>query len=113
MCNEPEVILENHYGSHQACVFCENYLLNLMEQGLGNDAKVIMDADHAVDVLYNGPDKSELEGLDIANLTERANCAWERILERFVPEEGYHLGYLDHDQALFMIPDGWEDENCD
>lgn len=105
---EPEIILENHYGSHQACVFCENYILDLAEQGLEREAQIIMRADREVGVLYDGPDQSTLSGEELARLTERANCAWERILERFIPEEGWHLGYLDHDQALFAIPDSWE-----
>lgn len=110
---EPEVILENYYGSHQPAVFCENYILNLAEQALDHEAQIILEADRVVSVLYDNPNSPELAGVDVARLTERANCAWERILERFIPEEGWHLGYLDHDQALFVIPDGWEAENCD
>lgn len=113
----PEIILENHYGSHQPCVFCENYILNLAEQALDCEAQIIMKADHATDVLYNGSDKEELDklsGVEVADLLEKACWAWDTILQNFVPEEGYHLDYLDNDQALWMIPDGWEQaqEDC-
>lgn len=106
----PEVLLENHYGSHQPAVFCEQWQAELEEQALADAAQIILDADHAVSVLYDNSNDPQLDGVDVARLTERAYCAWEKILEHFIPAEGYHLGYLDHDQALFMVPDGWEDD---
>lgn len=115
-CKEPEIILDDHYGSHQPAVFCEDYWLPLEEQALGHLARVIVRADRAVSVLYNGPDKEELEqlsGEELANLTEAASCAWMDILEKFVPEEGYHLGYIGESQALWMIPNDWHDPDYD
>lgn len=105
-----EVILENHYGSHQPAVFCEKYISNLTEQGLGDEAQVILEADRAVSVLYDDPHSPELDGVDVASLTEQATCAWETILEAFIPEPGYRLGYLPDDQALFMLPASDETE---
>lgn len=89
---EPEIILEDRYGSHQPAVFCEDYWLPLKEQGLGHEAQIILEADCAV------------QGPELARLTERASCAWMKILEKFVPEEGYHLGYIGASQALWIIP---------
>lgn len=91
----PECILENHYGSKQPIVFCENYILNLEEQGLGREGAVILQAART-------EDPADLEQI---------NWAWENILERFVPQEGWHLGYLPDSQALFSIPNGWEENN--
>lgn len=93
---EPEIILEDRYGSHQPAVFCEDYWASLKEQGLGREAQIILEADRA---LYDNPNSPEL-----ARLTERASCAWMKILEKFVPEEGYHLGYIGASQALWIIP---------
>lgn len=98
--DEPEVVLENHYGSNQPVVFCENYILNLDEQGLGRECAAIMWADRARKRLETLTPE-ELRKLDIT-------WAWENILERFVPEEGWHLGYLGNNQALYSIPNGWE-----
>lgn len=107
---QPEIILENHYGSHQPCVFCEHYEADLEEQGFAEEVDLIVKSDHMTNVLYYDDDRSELEGVDLATLTERASCAWMDILDKFVPQEGYHLGYMPDDQALWMLPDGYDPE---
>lgn len=112
-CKEPEIILDDHYGSHQPAVFCEDYWVLLEEQGLDHKAQIILEADRAVSVLYDNPDSPELNGVDVARLTEAASCAWMDILEKFVPEEGYHLGYIGESQALWMIPNDWHDPDYD
>lgn len=110
---EPEIILPDHYGSYQPAAFCENYIIALTAQGLEREACIIMYADHAVSVLYDNLDSPELDGVNVARLTERASCAWMDILEKFVPEDGYHLGYIGASQALWMIPNGWHDPDFD
>lgn len=107
---EPEVILDNYYGSHQPAVFCENFRQALANQGLDEEAQIIVDADRAASVLYDDPD---LSAEAFADLLEQAVWAWETILERFIPEEGYHLGYMPDDQALWMIPNDWHDPDYD
>lgn len=98
MLHASEIILENHYGSHQPAVFVEDYLPDLQEQGLAREASIILDADHAVNILYDNPNS-------VARFTEKASVAWMRILDHFVPEQGYHLGYIGASQVLWMIPD--------
>lgn len=105
MCYEPELLVTGHYGTHQPCVFCEAFMDKLIAQGFEEAARTIIDADHATNVLYDNPDEPELSGEEIAQLTERANWAWEDILNDFIPEPGYHLGYLPDDDALWAIPD--------
>lgn len=80
------VILDNHYGIHQPRVFCERYEDLLIDQGFEEECHMILTDD---------PDADE---------------AWDLIVNNFIPEKGYHLGYFDHDQALFMIPDNYEEE---
>lgn len=106
--DRPYIVLENHYGSHQPAVFCEQFEAELEEQGLSDKAEIIIRSDYLTDVLYYEEDKSELEGVDHAALSERASCAWMDILDKFVPEEGFHLGYMPDSQALWAIPDGYD-----
>lgn len=85
---EPYELIGPYYGSHQPEVFCEEYSADLEDQGLSAYADIILD-----------------EAAD----PERAICAWMDILDKFIPEEGWHIGYIGASQALYAIPDGWEE----
>lgn len=90
---EPYVILENHYGCHQSAVFCEQFRDELIAQDLSEEAALILAADREV------MDKG------YSMQSDEATEAWSDILEKFIPEEGYHLDYLPDDQVLFAVPD--------
>ena len=87
--HEPYELIGPHYGAHLPEVFCEQYADELDTQGLWDKAELILaeDAD-----------------------PERAICAWMDILDKFVPEEGWHIGYLGSSQSVYAIPNGWEEE---
>lgn len=107
--NRPYVLVENFYGSHQSAVFCDMYAAELEQQNLADAAAMVL----AWDAYTENPTAYDWSAEKISKVENSAYCGWETILEKFRPEEGFHLGHLDHDQALFAIPDGWSDEPQD
>lgn len=92
---EAVLLLDNFHGIHQPAIFCGRYASELEEQGFGN---AVCDVLRAEDNILD-PDAQQA-GAE----------AWDEIVDGFIPEPGYHLGYLPDDQALFAIPDGMADE---
>lgn len=104
----PYVIVETHYGSHLPAVFCGEYYSGLCEQALQDEADTVIEADRLASVLYDAPQSPELADVDFETLGNKSYYAFERIMDEFRPEEGYHLGFAPDDQALFAEPDGWD-----
>lgn len=88
---EARLILENYHGIHQPALFCGRYASELEAQGF---------TDQVCDIL-----RAEDNILD-PDAQQAGSEAWDEIVDGFIPEPGYHLGYLPYDQALFAIPDG-------
>lgn len=94
MVNEPILLVDGVHGIHVPAVFCGRYASELTAQNLGEECQIICEADS-----YDGEDFAVA-----TELAQSADEAWDTILDRFVPAEGYTLGYIPDSDDLFAIP---------
>lgn len=93
---EPYVVLSGWF-SNKPLAFCDDYWLALAEQGLQREVNAIRAFNRALG------DRNIPAG-ELSRLANASECAWERILEQFVPEKGYHLEFSEDDYALYAVP---------
>lgn len=86
------VVLEDHYGHNQPVVFVEDHYDELVEQGFQKEADLIQQA------------YKEEETGHLTSLQDKATTAWSDILDKFLYDGEYCLGYGDRDGTLYAFP---------